>query len=47
MSLFQVRKWWGVRDEAGAEYTPGALAVGNADNDQSGLRMCRSLPFPL
>lgn len=36
MSLFQVREWWGVRDEDGAEYTPGALAVGNADNDHSG-----------
>lgn len=36
MSLFQVREWWGVKGERGDEFTPGALVVGNVDNDASG-----------
>ncbi|KAG2525481.1 hypothetical protein JM18_003550, partial [Phytophthora kernoviae] len=36
MSLFQVREWWTAKGEQDEEYTPGALVVGNVDNDASG-----------
>lgn len=36
MSLFQVREWWTAKGERDEEYTPGALVVGNVDNDASG-----------
>ncbi|KAG7380834.1 hypothetical protein PHYPSEUDO_006727 [Phytophthora pseudosyringae] len=36
MSLFQVREWWAAKGESDEEYTPGALVVGNVDNDASG-----------
>ncbi|KAF1792278.1 PTHB1, N-terminal domain [Phytophthora cactorum] len=36
MSLFQVREWWAAKGEHDEEYTPGALVVGNVDNDASG-----------
>ncbi|KAE9037122.1 hypothetical protein PR003_g6298 [Phytophthora rubi] len=36
MSLFQVREWWAAKGERDEEYTPGALVVGNVDNDASG-----------
>ncbi|KAG9403741.1 hypothetical protein AC1031_005229 [Aphanomyces cochlioides] len=33
MSLFQAREWWTVTSGQAEEYTYGALAVGNVDND--------------
>lgn len=40
MSLFQAREWWSVGSESEDEFSPGGLAVGNVDNDSSGLGEC-------